>query len=230
MFENFKDNEQPVTPSDLHAIAIATQLTKREAEVIYGEAGSVTYDEYSALANKLIELDDFESVIRLRKRYDALVEEYADKIVHDKRDYTPEEPILTTREDMDSVRKHGAAAFPEAYARVQSMIDMGKKHIAEVQYEENKEKRKTKVALSVGLLNQIKDRISPEDDLQDTSLDVYNEWLRCIKDIQAVIEGDDFELSDIAIKKVNDLYLFSRLNDTQWLANEIFQLRNQLRR
>lgn len=230
MAEEIKGNENTITPSDLHAIATATQLTKRESEVIFGEAGNVTYNEYSDLAKKLIELDDFESVIRLRNRYDALVEEYADKIVHDKRDYTPEEPVLTTREDMDAVRKHSASAFPEAYARVQAMINMGKRHIAEVQHDKIKEKRKNKVALSIGLLEQIKEIIAPEDALQETPLDTYSEWLRCIDDIRTIIEGDDFEASDTAIKKINDLYLFSRLNDKRWLANEVASLRRSLQK
>ena len=200
---------------------------------MFGDAENVSYDEYAHLINKLMELRDVESAIRLREKYDDLVEEYSDNILTGERDYTPREPVLTTRKSMAETDRKSKEAFPETYARIQEMLDMGQKRIDEMRYNSDKEgareERKNHVTLSLGLLDKIKDKIT-EESWREAGLETYSEWLQCIADLKKIIESDDFMASDVAIKKVNAIYLFSRLNDSKWLVNEVVGLRRNLRK
>lgn len=188
--ENIIENEKPLSPSDVHAIALLSELSEREAEVMFGEAGDVTYEEYSELINKIMDAGDIESAIRLRKKYDALVEEHGDMILNDKRDYTPQEPVLTTREAMNATAKKSKEAFPETHARIQEMIDMGQKRINQLRYDADKdgarEARKNSVTLTLGLLSQIKDIIN-EENWREAGIETYQEWLSAVDGISAVI-------------------------------------------
>ena len=228
--DNIIENDQPISPSDLHAIALISQLSEREADVLFGEAEDVSYEEYSEVINKLLEMDDIESAIRLRKKYDTLVEEFGDSVLHEKRDYTPREPVITTPESMAYSARKSKEAFPETNARIQEMIDLGQKRIDQFKYadkETAREERKNRVALTLGLLDQIKGKIN-EENWREAALESYREWQEMINYIRGVIQSDDFEASDAAIKKINELYLFSRLNDAKWLSSEVRSLYRHL--
>ena len=230
MIEEILDNLQPMTPSDLHAIALLPQLSEREADVLFGDADDVSYEEYSAIAEKLIEISDFETALRLRVKYDAVVEAHADQIVNDDRDYTPVDPALTTWENIHADTKRNAEAFPEAYARVQEMIEMGQKHINELKKKEKLDGREDHIAFALKMLDKLAKGITPEDKLYEAGLEGYNDWLKCVDDVRKIIESDDIEASDAAIKKINDLFLFSRLNDKTWLASELNTFRRSIRK
>jgi len=191
---NPKDENMPFTREDVHALAVGTELSEREREILYGD-GPVTYEEYSDLFDKLMDdMDDYESAMLLRTKCKDVIEKHARRHMADF-DPTeePHNPVLTTHDEMATTREVIAENFPKTHSETEEMLAMGKKRNDEMLKE--KAERGMKAA---ELMDQFRGKISDETTAMAVGFASFDEWNNICDQIKyAALQGKENAIEGI---------------------------------
>lgn len=191
---NPKDDNKPFTREDVHALAVSTELSEREREILYGD-GPVTYEEFSDLFDKLMDdMDDYESAMGLRSKCKNVIEKHARRHMENF-DPTeePHNPVLTTQAEIATTRDVIAENFPKTHSDTEEMLAMGKRRNAEIMKE--KAERGIKAAT---LVEQFRNKITDETTAMAVGFSSLDEWNSiCDRIKYAALQGDEDAIEGI---------------------------------